>query len=318
MSLTINTNPAAIKASFNLSKNHNNLQKSLNRLSSGKRITTPSDDAGGLAVSMKLSASINRMGASIANIQNALSFAEVQDGALQSAARIVDRMAELKSLSLDVMKSSSDVANYDTEFQALQRQLYQLGAETFNGVSLFARNTEGISGSQSVFGTADDANTMSVFTSSQGSAGSKVSLSKALLLSAVSFDYDATLEKDRTKSVAYLTNINSTNADRTLAASGDSETINLSKVSIGLLTQALENIATLRAQNGATTVRMSFAEDHLRLSKANLQSANSRIMDVDVAEESTNLAKYNILAQASTSMLAQANISPNSALMLLG
>jgi flagellin len=318
MSLTINTNPAAIRASFNLSKNHNNLQKSLTRLSSGKRITKPSDDAGGLAVSMKLSASINRMGASIANVQNALSFAEVQDGALQSSARIVDRMAELKSLSLDVMKSSSDVANYDTEFKALQRQLYQLGAETFNGVSLFARNTEGISGTQSVFGTAADANTMSVFTSSEGSAGSKVSMSKALLLSAVSFDYDATLEKDRTKSVAYATNINSTDNHRTLAASVDSETINLSKVSIGLLTQALENIATLRAQNGATTVRMSFAEDHMRLSKANLQSANSRIMDVDVAEESTNLAKYNILVQAATSMLAQANVSPNSALMLLG
>jgi flagellin len=318
MSLTINTNPAAIRASFNLSKNHNNLQKSLTRLSSGKRITKPSDDAGGLAVSMKLSASINRMGASIANVQNALSFAEVQDGALQSSARIVDRMAELKSLSLDVMKSSSDVANYDTEFKALQRQLYQLGAETFNGVSLFARNTEGISGTQSVFGTATDANTMSVFTSSEGSAGSKVSMSKALLLSAVSFDYDATLEKDRTKSVAYATNINSTDNHRTLAASVDSETINLSKVSIGLLTQALENIATLRAQNGATTVRMSFAEDHMRLSKANLQSANSRIMDVDVAEESTNLAKYNILVQAATSMLAQANVSPNSALMLLG
>jgi len=318
MALTINTNTAATAASASLNKNNSYLQKSLARLSSGKRITTPADDAGGLAVSMKLTASINRTKSAIANIQNAVSYGDVQDGALQSAARIVDRMAELKSLSLDVMKSSSDVANYDTEFQALQRQLYQLGAETFNGVSLFARNTEGISGSQSVFGTADDANTMSVFTSSQGSAGSKVSLSKALLLSAVSFDYDATLEKDRTKSVAYLTNINSTNADRTLAASGDSETINLSKVSIGLLTQALENIATLRAQNGATTVRMSFAEDHLRLSKANLQSANSRIMDVDVAEESTNLAKYNILAQASTSMLAQANISPNSALMLLG
>jgi flagellin len=118
MSLTINTNPAAIRASFNLSQNHNNLQKSLTRLSSGKRITKPSDDAGGLAVSMKLSASINRMSASIANIQNAVSFAEVQDRSLEAGARIIDRMAELKSLSLDVLKSTSDVANYNTEFSA--------------------------------------------------------------------------------------------------------------------------------------------------------------------------------------------------------
>jgi flagellin len=318
MALTINTNTAATSAAHSLNQNNSRLQKSLARLSSGKRITTPSDDAGGLAVSMKLTASINRTKSAIANIQNAVSFGDVQDGALQSAARIVDRMAELKSLSLDVMKSSSDVANYDTEFKALQRQLYQVGAETFNGVSLFARNTEGISGTQSVFGTATDANTMSVFTSSEGSAGSKVSVSKALLLSAVSFDYNATLEKDRTDSVAYATNINSTDNDRTLAASGDSETINLSKVSIGVLTQALENIATLRAQNGATSARLSFSEDHLRLSKANLEAANSRIMDVDVAEESTQLAKFNILSQASAAMLAQANGLQSTALMLLG
>ncbi|MDA1048775.1 MAG: flagellin, partial [Verrucomicrobia bacterium] len=97
-----------------------------------------------------------------------------------------------------------------------------------------------------------------------------------------------------------------------------SESLTLTQVSIGLLTTALENIATLRASNGATSARLAFSEDHLRLSKANLEAANSRIMDVDVAEESTNLAKYSILVQASMSMLAQANIAPNSALMLLG
>jgi flagellin len=111
MSLTINTNTAAIRASFNLSKNHNNLQKSQTRLSSGKRITKPSDDAGGLAVSMKLSASINRMSASIANIQNAVLFAKVQDGSLEAGAKIIDRMAKLKSLSLNALKSNSDKAN---------------------------------------------------------------------------------------------------------------------------------------------------------------------------------------------------------------
>ena len=318
MSLTINTNPAAIRASFNLSTNHNNLQKSLTRLSSGRRITKPSDDAGGLAVSMKLSASINRMSASIANIQNAVSFAEVQDGSLEAAARIVDRMAELKSLSLDVMKSSSDKQNYTTEFKALQQQLFQVGSGTFNGVSLFATKQEGSGASDVVFNAGATAHTMSVFTSSQGSSGSKVSIHKAALLSAVSFDWNNSDGNGASKAIAYADNINSTGNDRTLAASSGSEAISLGKISIGLLTQALENIATLRAQNGATTVRLNFAEDHLRLSKANLQSANSRIMDVDVAEESTNLAKYNILVQASTAMLAQANISPNSALMLLG
>ena len=316
MALTINTNTAATAASASLNKNNTHLQKSLARLSSGRRIITPSDDAGGLAVSMKLGASINRTKAAIANIQNAVSFGDVQDGALQSAARIVDRMAELKSLSLDVMKSASDVANYDTEFGALQRQLYQVGAETFNGVSLFATTNE--AGTAAVYGVATGANTMSVFTSSEGSAGSKVSVSKALLLSSVSFDYNNSDGNGATEAVAYGDTINSTGADRTLAAVSEAESLTLNQVSIGLLTKALENIATLRASNGATSARLSFSEDHLRLNKANLEAANSRIMDVDVAEESTQLAKFNILAQASAAMLAQANSMQSTALMLLG
>jgi flagellin len=309
MSLTINTNPAAIKASFNLSKNHTSLQKSLTRLSSGKRITKPSDDAGGLAVSMKLSASINRTSASIANIQNARSFAEVQDGSLEAGARIIDRMAELKSLSLDVLKSASDKANYNTEFQALQQQLYQIGNEKFNGVSLFATTNE--AGAAAKFGDAAGAHTLSVYTSSEGAAGSRVSLSKALLMSAVTF-------LSATSTTANVFADNSGVTTKSLASKDAANSLGIDELGISFFTAALENIATLRAQNGATTVRMDFAEDHLRLSKANLQSANSRIMDVDVAAESTNLARYNILAQASTAMLAQANTAPNSALMLLG
>ena len=313
MALTINTNTAATAASASLNKNNSHLQKSLARLSSGRRIITPADDAGGLAVSMKLGASINRTKAAIANIQNAVSFGDVQDGALQSAARIVDRMAELKSLSLDVMKSASDVANYDTEFGALQRQLYQVGSETFNGVSLFATTNE--AGVAAVYGTAAGANTMSVFTSSEGSAGSKVSVGKAMLLSSVTFDYGGA---DATAAKAWAVGINAASADRSLAAESEATSITLDKVSIGLLTKALENIATLRASNGATSARLSFSEDHLRLNKANLEAANSRIMDVDVAEESTQLAKFNILAQASAAMLAQANSMQSTALMLLG
>ena len=301
MALTINTNPAAIKASFNLAKNNQNLQQSLTRLSSGKRITQPADDAGGLAVSMKLSASINRMNASISNIQNSVSFGEVQDGALQAAARIVDRMAELKSLSLDVMKSSSDRANYSTEFKALQQQLYQISQESFNGVSLFA----GTSGK--TFGT--DNVTVSVFTSDRGAAGSVVSLNKSLMLSAVTFMSDSDAS-----SAAW----GAGGTTKSLATSSQANALELTALGVSFFTQALENIATLRAENGATMARLQFSEDHLRLTKANMEAANSRIMDVDVAEESTRLAKFNILAQASAAMLAQANTTPNTALMLLG
>ena len=305
MSLTINTNPAAIRASFNLAKNNKNLQESLTRLSSGKRITKPADDAGGLAVSMKLTASINRTRAAISNIQNSLSFGEVQDGALQAGARIVDRLAELKSLSLDVMKSTADISNYNTEFQALQQQLQSITAETFNGVSLFAATTS--SGGTTTFGT--DKNVVSVFTSDRGAAGSVVSLHKATLLAALTFSGTTAATASTAAGATGGSNITLANASNMLS---------IGALGISFFTKALENIATLRAENGATMTRLQFAEDHLRLTSANLEAANSRIMDVDVATESTALAKYNILSQASAAMLAQANTTQNTALMLLG
>ena len=120
MPLNINTNAAASSASYYLSKNNAALQKSLTRLSSGSRITQPADDAGGLAVSMKLSGTINRLTGVEKNIDNAISFLQVQDGVLESAGKILDRMAELKALSQDVLKNSSDIANYNAEFQNLQ------------------------------------------------------------------------------------------------------------------------------------------------------------------------------------------------------
>jgi len=305
MSLTINTNPAAIRASFNLTENNKQLQQSLTRLSSGKRITKPADDAGGLAVSMKLTSSISRTKAAISNIQNSLSFGEVQDGALQAGARIVDRLAELKSLSLDVMKSVADISNYNTEFRALQQQLHAITAETFNGVSLFASTTT--TGGAMTFGNAATGkHTISVFTSDRGAAGSVVSLNKSALMSALTF----TSLTDASQAA--------TGSGITIAASDSASAIDIGDISVSFFTTALENIATLRAENGATMTRLQFAEDHLRLSSANLEAANSRIMDVDVATESTALAKYNILSQASAAMLAQANSSQNTALMLLG
>ena len=137
MAITINTNMAAARASYQLSKNNESLQKSLNRLSTGSRITKPADDAGGLAVAMKLKGSINRLKGVEANVGNAISFLQVQDGILESAGKIVDRMAELKALSQDVLKNTSDIANYNSEFANLQLQLKDMANTKFNGVSLF-------------------------------------------------------------------------------------------------------------------------------------------------------------------------------------
>ncbi len=137
MSIVINTNPAATTSAFNLSRNSGALQKSLARLSSGSRIVHPADDAGGLAVSYKLTAQINRLDAVRQNVANGISFLQVQDGALKVVGNLLDRMSELKTMYTDLTKNSSDRANYDTEFTELQDQLNNIMAEKFNGISLF-------------------------------------------------------------------------------------------------------------------------------------------------------------------------------------
>ena len=312
MPLTINTNAAATTASYYLSQNNSALQKSLTRLSSGSRINKPADDAGGLAVSMKLNGAINRLRGVSNNIQNAISFLEVQDGVLQGAAGILDRMAELKALSQDVLKNSSDIANYNSEFANLQVQLSQLAAEKFNGVSLFATTYVDKNGDTKTakFDTASAKNTISIFTSETGEAGSKVSINKSLMMSALTLN----ASKVGSGFVAQETGATGT---ITFATSLAGDAMVLSDVSVGVYTQALQNIATLRAENGGSTSRLNFALEQVNRNQTNLEAANGRIIDVDIAAESTRLAKYNILVQASASMLSQANVAPSTALMLL-
>jgi flagellin len=249
------------------------LQKSLNRLSSGQRIVSPADDAGGLAVSMKLSATAKRQGAVAANVGNAVSFLQTQDGALKVAGKILDRMSELKTLYGDVTKSSSDKDNYDSEFTALKSELTAIGSESFNGVSMFG------SGSLSVGVTED--------------GGTTVALSGRDLASTA-------------------TGVGNLTASGTTADSlGDAA------ISLTAITGAIQNVATFRAQNGAEQSRLGYASELLTVNKANLEAATSRISDVDVAEESTQLARWNILTQSGTAMLAQANQSAQIALKLL-
>jgi flagellin len=270
MSVVINTNYAATVASNNLATSNAMLQKSLNRLSSGSKIVNPSDDAGGLAVSMKLSAAAVRQGAVAANIGNAVSLLQTQDGALKVSGAVLQRISELRVLYNDVTKSSTDKANYDTEFTALQAQLVANASEKFNGVSLFGSTSLG-----AVAVTEDGATTVSV------------------------------AARDLTSTATGVGVISSTGVT------------SLSSITVAQISTAIENVATMRATNGSEQSRLGFASELVTTNKANLEAANSRIIDVDVAAESTQLARWNILVQAGTSMLAQANQSAQTALKLL-
>ena len=262
--ISINTNIASSMGAYNLANTNTSLQKSLQRLSSGSRINSSLDDAGGLAVSMKLSASIRRTEATQSNVNNALSFLQTQDGVLKNMDKILNRLSELSTMALDVTKSEDDKGLYDTEADSLVAALGDLEGELFNGISLF------------------DGSTLSVVTSEDGGQ---------------TFDINA----HDVSSISGLT----------LDLGGDAATA-LSDVKT-----AIEALAAIRATNGAEQSRISFASDILSINKVNLEAANSRIADVDIASESANLAKFNILQQAGTAMLAQANMSQQSVLRLL-
>jgi flagellin len=270
MSVVINTNFAATVAANNLASSNEMLQKSLNRLSSGSKIVSPADDAGGLAVSMKLSAAARRQGAVATNIGNAVSFLQTQDGVLKVAGKVLDRMGELKTLYTDPTKSPSDKSNYDSEFTELKNQLDDLTSEKFNSVDLFGTISLPVN-------VTEDGNT------SVNITGRELS--------------------DSSAGIGALT---------------DSGVTSLDDLNLTDITAALQNVATFRAQNGAEQSRFGFASELLIVNKANLEAASSRITDVDVASESTQLARFNILVQSGTSMLSQANQSAQIALKLLG
>jgi flagellin len=272
MSVVIHTNYTATLAANNLSASSAMLQKSINRLSSGSKVSGPADDAGGLAVSMKLSATTRRQSAVSSNIGNAISILQSQDGALKVSGKVLERIAELRVLYNDVTKSADNKDNYDAEFTALTAQLRANALETFNGISLFGSTSPGDVGV-----TEDGASTVTI--------GARDLTSSATGVGVIS--------------------------DSAITSLGDAA------ITHDAINTALERVATMRANNGSEQSRFGFAAELNTVNKANLEAANSRIIDVDVAEESTQLARWNILVQAGTSMLAQANQSSQAALKLL-
>ena len=403
MSLVINTNSIATVTRNYLNSNQANLKTSLSRLASGRRIVNPSDDAGGLAVGNKLAATLNRNTRAQQNVQNSISFLQVQDGGLTQVGKILDRMSELKTMSLDVTKNSSDIANYDAEFNQLQDQLANIKEEKFNGINLFTSSStapspltvystevgDGISktttnevskvtlagsGAGDAFNISIDGNTIvagdvafatndagtaaalktaieadvtlnalvTVTDNSDGSlslaaktAGSKLSATLSL---ATDGGNGATAASEVTTSLSTSVDLSRLNIYETgtdgnglittgtaaandgldLLDSASAATQNLADYTVDDFVSFIQNAATARANNGAEMSRLEASHALLTTNHANLESARSRLMDVDIAIESTHFAKHNILVQSSAAMLSQANSIPNVALQLLG
>jgi flagellin len=287
----INTNIQAIAGARNLNHSQEMLGRSLARLSSGSKIVNPSDDAAGLAVSEKLDAQGRRVKAATTNVQNAISYVQTADGFMSGMTKILSRMSELAILAKDVTKNSGDVALYQQEFTALQEQL----RATIGGT------TSEIGGTTDVNTPLGAFNGITLF--GPNASGLNVTIGQAV-------GQDMTIAQSdlRTGPMLEIIKQDATGA-YTLASNAPD--------SIQKITDAIQHVAQQRASLGAAQSRLELASTTLQVEYENLSSAISRIRDVDVADESTQYAKYNILVQSGTAMLAQANQTPQTVLKLL-
>ena len=359
MPIVVNSNAAATQASFNLSKANDALRKSLERLSSGKRINSPADDAGGLAVAYKLNSTINRSYAVIQNSQNALSYLQVQDSGLETVGKILDRMSELRVMAQDITKNSGDIENYSKEFVELQSQLNQISKQTFNGISLFSTNTNIVgqsgTGTATVMNSTDSLRDVSDSTLSIGpgfyeSGGSEIGVNviydkfgRTLTTHASGINENGSISLNvvnlqfvlsiGTTAIGNQDNVdlgglNNISEARHYGTASGTQNLNgvgsdglidrILDVNVSQFTEAIERLADMRAENGAEQNRVMNSIQMLQTNVTNLEAAHGRIMDADIALESTRFARQNVLVQASASMAAQANQMTNVALMLLG
>jgi flagellin len=344
MPIVINTNTAATTASFNLSRANDALRKSLGRLSSGNRIVSPADDAGGLAVAYKLASKLNRTEAVRTNVQNGVSYLQVQDGALSTVGKIIDRMAELRTMAQDVTKNTGDIENYSKEFIELQRQLQQIKNDTFNGISLFANSDASASGSPPSLrphlakdsAAVDDENrtfskfSRTLYTHANGQFDDgNVSLSVTnmqyvLSLGAVDTRYVSTAVAGamagQNINLGNINKLNTADAGALTASiyTSDGFLSSIMFVSVGQFTNVIQRLADVRAENGAELSRLNMTNELLIQNQTNLEAAHGRIMDADIALESTRFARQNVLVQASAAMVAQANQLTSIALQILG
>ena len=361
MPITVNSNPTATTASFNLSHANDALRKSLTRLSSGKRIVSPADDAGGLAVAYKLNSKLDRTEAVRQNIQNGLSYLQVQDGAMSTIAKVVDRMAELRTMAQDVTKNTQDIENYSKEFIELQKQLNQVRHEKFNGISLFSESASAANNTppslrpqlhKQMDAVDDEGRTYQAFSRQLLTSADGVVKEGNVSLNVVNLQHMLSLGAVDTRFITAQTAVHIDTQRATqggVDASGntrnfinlgnvsdgntnDLTTVSLANevytaegylrsimfVSIGSFTDIIQRIADSRAENGAEQSRLGMTNELLIQNQTNLEAAHGRIMDADVALESTRFARQNVLVQSSASMVAQANQLTSIALQLLG
>lgn len=278
MSFTINTNVQSLNAQRNAGVNQSSLSTSLQRLSSGLRVNSAKDDAAGLAIAERMNSQVRGMNVAIRNANDGISLAQTADGGLASMADMVQRMRELAVQSVNATNTSGDIAALNEEYTQLRDELSRtLSAVQFNGTSLFT-------------------NTGNFDFQVGANSGQTIQVGSA----ALNIHTAANISALKTGSASALVSTASANANN-----------------IDLLDKALTTINSSRATLGAVQSRFETTISFLKTAVENQAAARGRIMDADFASETANLSRAQILQQAGTAMIAQANQLPQGVLALL-
>ena len=281
MTLSINTNIASIDAQRNLSGSQMSLATSMQRLSTGLRINSAKDDAAGLSIAERMNSQVRGMNVAIRNSNDGISLAQTADGALAQVGNSLQRMRELAVQARNSTNSSSDKNSLNKEFGQLQAEITRvLGGTAFNGKKILGADATTLNFQVGANTTADD--TVSIKTTNMATSDTTMT---AVTASSAAIDASAT--------------------------SGAIGTV------IDNIDKAINDVNDTRATFGATQSRFDSIISNLQVGVENQSAARSRIMDADFASETANMSRSQVLQQAGTAMVAQANQLPNQVLKLL-
>ena len=281
MAQIINTNLMSLNAQRNLSTTQSALATSVQRLSTGLRVNSAKDDAAGLAIAERMNTQVRGMNVAIRNANDAISLAQTAEGALSKINDMGQRMRELAVQSANATNSESDRANLDAEFQALSAEIKRnLDGTSFNGTKLFAA--------------------LATLTFQVGANNTAT-------------DQIAVITAELTKDAKLTAVLGGTGG----ATPADIKDAAKSREALGKLDDMLALVNSKRAEFGATQNRFEAVIQTLQVSAENQTAARSRIMDADFASETASLTRSQVLQQAGTAMLSQANSLPNNVLSLL-
>lgn len=338
----VNTNMSALRATNASMSAGRMLGTAMERLSTGRRINSAADDAAGLAISASFTSQIRGMAQGIRNANDGISLAQTAEGALDEVTNMLQRMRELTVQRANGTYSTSDQTNIDAERTALAQQITQVvNNSTFNGIPLF--NTASNTISIQAGATSNDAIDITVPQLNGATAAlagvvnfaattSPILETRELLTDGTNTFWRIQGNQFMQVDTADLQGAptgQQTLTDTQIAAltSSGFETVRVGEADVGGLgasanslqayDNAISQVTTARADLGAFQNRLQSAVNNLTNVSTNLSDARSRIMDTDYSAETTALAKAQILGQASTAMLAQANQSQQNVLSLL-